>query len=342
MGSALTTTMLPSGSSPPLSSPLPPKPPLPLRTALPPHMEVIIQDEYPYAVSRSPSDPTASPSSPEHWFGSLSSKSTATFHAASASPVTTQRTVRSAAAAVNGPLPLSPIKDHNPSHHGADRSGGVSWADQQEGGPATTLSTQASNGDAAVDLGGDVLQTEPRLGQSSSFVFPVNVTEERLASPGQLPLAAVSPDHNDKAFEPAVGTSGGVGMLTPSRAKRGVGGSGSSSASSYPPPSRPSYERPKPYRTLSDPAHPYSVQGHHGPRPSSAATPAEMEQALRELFRRQMWAYCQRTALLEYMDSAKLGISLFGFKLDRRFLQSLQTVVVSSFVFAISRAVAVH
>jgi hypothetical protein len=55
-----------------------------------------------------------------------------------------------------------------------------------------------------------------------------------------------------------------------------------------------------------------------------------------------MWAYCQRTALLEYMGSAKMGISLFGFKLDRRFLASLQTVVVSSFVFAISRAVTVH
>ena len=46
--------------------------------------------------------------------------------------------------------------------------------------------------------------------------------------------------------------------------------------------------------------------------------------------------------MLEYMQSSNLGLSLFGFTLDRRFLQSLQTVVCSLFVFAIGRAVARH
>lgn len=357
--SAMTMTMLPSGSPSGSPSPLPPKPPLPLRTSLPPHLEVMImQDEYPYAVARSPSAPTASPSSPAHWFGSLSSQApapaTATFDPNSASPMTPPRGELSAAAAAaaSGPLPLSPIKDEDddhPSDHAAEQSGGVSWADKPVGGPATTWSTEARNGEGNTmpSLGGDIVQTQqPMLGESSSFAFPVHATEVRPTSPEQLPLAAKSPDGDDYAFGPAAGSSGGVGILTPRREKSGGGSSGSSSAhSSYPPPSRPGYRRPKPapYRTLSDPTHPYSVQGYHGPPPpSSAATPAEMEHALRELFRRQMWAYCQRTALLEYMGSAKMGISLFGFKLDRRFLQSLQTVVVSSFVFAISRAVAVH
>jgi hypothetical protein len=334
--------MLPSGLTPqPSSLPLPPKPPLPLRTSQPPHMEVIIQDDYPYAVSRTPSAPTAAPSSPAHCFGSPSSQAAASLQPASASPMTTPRGELSAAAAASGPLPLSPIKHQHSSDHRAVRSGGVSSADQQEGGPATTLDTQASIGEFALDLGADVVQTEPRIAGSSSFAFPV--TEDRPTSPERLPLAAKSPDDDEYAAGPAAGTSGGVGIFTPGCVNSGGNGSsGSSSASSYPPPSRPSYRHPKPYRTISDPALPYSVQGHHGPRPSSAATPEEMEHALRELFRRQMWAYCQRTALLEYMGSAKMGISLFGFKLDRRFLQSLQTVVVSSFVFAISRAVAVH
>lgn len=76
------------------------------------------------------------------------------------------------------------------------------------------------------------------------------------------------------------------------------------------------------------------------PLPYAGSFPGHLPSPVDQFYQGQMWAYCQRTALLQYMQTANLGLSLFGFTLDRRFLQSLQTIVCSVFVFAIGRAMA--
>jgi hypothetical protein len=312
----------------PSCPPAAPRPPP--RTPLPRHLEVLIHDPASASVSIPPHSLRRFDHAPSSAV-SPSPPSAALHSTPPTASTTTPASTAATAAATPSPLPLSPIKLASP-HASTTLDSAWELACAVSGSPGSPggLSSAAATawwptqplGAGEEARGAQGGEAELGLKKRPSFAFAVAIPEaEEVPSP-VLPLKG--------------------------------GGGGGGSASSYPPPSPPRYHQPPPpgwgvdgaaehaWGSSGAPGATGSGDGGYGRVSPLASAEAEAEHALRELFRRQMWAYCQRTALLEYMGSAKMGISLFGFKLDRRFLASLQTVVVSSFVFAISRAVTVH